>query len=218
MQRYVYILFIFALLQLSACARDTSALAPVVNGGATPAPQAMSYRSQTATPIAQQSLQVFHYSSNTPTIKPTPTPRHSQEVKPSNPAPVKTLIATAPQHSSAWQWPARGKVIQTYSAENKGINIAGKYGEPVMTTAAGVVVYAGSGLRGYGKLLIIKHNDNFLSAYAHNSELLVKEGDTIKRNQIIARMGKNNAGQVLLHFEIRNNGKPVDPLQFLARR
>lgn len=120
--------------------------------------------------------------------------------------------------SQKWKWPAQGKVVRgysTWSGGSKGIEIAGRLGEPVVASAAGRVVYSGSGLRGYGNLIIIKHNDTFLSAYAFNQKLLVKEGATVSAGQTIALMGKNTAGQVRLHFEIRRNGKPVDPLKFL---
>ncbi|HEX4522822.1 MAG TPA: peptidoglycan DD-metalloendopeptidase family protein [Casimicrobiaceae bacterium] len=116
-----------------------------------------------------------------------------------------------------WAWPAAGKVISGFSetANLKGIDIAGKAGQPVLASGAGKVVYAGSGLRGYGKLIIIKHNNTFLSAYAHNREILVKEGQQVARGQKIAEMGDSDADKVMLHFEIRRFGKPVDPAKFL---
>ena len=114
-------------------------------------------------------------------------------------------------------WPAKGKVVGQFSdsANLKGIDIAGTMGEPVYASAAGKVVYAGSGLRGYGKLIIIKHNATYLSAYAHNSALLVKEGQEVARGQEIAQMGNTDADKVMLHFEIRRYGKPMDPEKFL---
>jgi lipoprotein NlpD len=116
-----------------------------------------------------------------------------------------------------WAWPAAGKVISGFSetANLKGIDIAGKSGQPVLASGPGKVVYAGSGLRGYGKLIIIKHNNTFLSAYAHNREILVREGQQVARGQKIAEMGDSDADQVKLHFEIRRLGKPVDPAKFL---
>lgn len=104
------------------------------------------------------------------------------------------------------------------SGVNKGIDLGGKLGESVLAAASGQVVYAGSGLRGYGKLLIIKHNDIFLSAYAHNDHILVKEGDLVKAGQKIADMGSSGTDRVKLHFEIRSDGKPVDPLKLLPKR
>jgi lipoprotein NlpD len=116
-----------------------------------------------------------------------------------------------------WLWPATGKLVTGFSdtANLKGIDIAGRAGQPVVATAAGKVVYAGAGLRGYGKLVIVKHNNTFLSAYAHNNDILVKEGQQVSRGQKIAEMGDTDSDQVKLHFEIRRLGKPVDPLKFL---
>jgi lipoprotein NlpD len=116
-----------------------------------------------------------------------------------------------------WSWPTSGKVIAGFSeASNlKGIDIGGKSGQPVLASAGGRVVYAGSGLRGYGKLIIIKHNNTYLSAYAHNREILVKEGQQVSKGQKIGEMGDTDADQVKLHFEIRRLGKPVDPAKYL---
>ncbi len=116
-----------------------------------------------------------------------------------------------------WVWPAKGKVVVTFSetANLKGIDIAGSAGDPVIATAGGKVVYVGNGLRGYGKLVIVKHNKTWLSAYAHNREILVKEGQQVTRGQKIAEMGNTDADQVKLHFEIRRLGKPVDPARYL---
>lgn len=116
-----------------------------------------------------------------------------------------------------WGWPATGKVVSGFSesASLKGVDIAGKLGQPVLASAPGKVVYSGSSLRGYGKLIIIKHNDTYLSAYAHNSEILVKEGQAVVKGQKIGEMGNSDADQVKLHFEIRRLGKPVDPLKYL---
>ena len=129
----------------------------------------------------------------------------------------KTQVWGAPQ----WRWPVQGPLISSFqgtNALNKGIDLGGKLGEPVLAAAGGQVVYSGSGLRGYGKLLIVKHNETFLSAYAHNNRLLVKEGDFVKAGQRIADMGSSGTDRVKLHFEIRRDGTPVDPLKFLPRR
>ena len=117
-----------------------------------------------------------------------------------------------------WGLPAKGPVVANFSeaANRKGIDIAGKLGTPVMASAAGKVVYSGSGLRGYGKLVIIKHNKIYLSAYAHNDQILVKEGQTVSKGQKIAEMGNSDSEQIKLHFEIRKLGKPVDPAQYLS--
>ena len=118
-----------------------------------------------------------------------------------------------------WIWPANGKTIGTFSeGGNKGVDIAGKAGDAVIAAGDGKVVYSGSGLRGYGKLVIIKHNNTYLSAYAHNQNILVKEGQSVTKGQKIAEMGNTDADQVKLHFEVRRSGKPVDPLKYLPQR
>jgi len=125
------------------------------------------------------------------------------------------------KQSVAWRWPTTGKVISTYSksaAGRKGINIAGKSGQQIVSAAAGKVVYSGNGLARYGNLLIIKHNDVYLSAYAHNKKLLVKDGQWVKAGQKIATLGRTGTQRDQLHFEIRRNGKPIDPMQFLPKR
>jgi lipoprotein NlpD len=116
-----------------------------------------------------------------------------------------------------WSMPTNGKVIGEFSesANRKGVDISGKLGQPVVASSAGKVVYSGSGLRGYGKLVIIKHNSTYLSAYAHNDQVLVKEGQTVTKGQKIAEMGNSDSDQVKLHFEIRKLGKPVDPSKYL---
>ena len=119
-----------------------------------------------------------------------------------------------------WLWPAQGKVLRSFTARDgsNGIEISGKEGALIRASANGKVVYAGSGLRGYGNLLILKHDNHFLSAYAHNRRLLVKENDTIPAGMEIAEMGKKDTGRARLHFEIRKNGKPVNPLNYLPVR
>lgn len=116
-----------------------------------------------------------------------------------------------------WSLPAKGKLVGEFSesANRKGIDIGGKLGQPVYASAPGKVVYSGNGLRGYGKLVIIKHNQTYLSAYAHNNQVLVKEGQSVTRGQKIAEMGSTDADQVKLHFEVRRYGKPVDPAKYL---
>ncbi len=140
-----------------------------------------------------------------------------------NTKPVQEKVANQ-RHKKvdmSWSWPAKGPVIETFSLEkriNKGIDLSGNHGEPVFAAADGKVVYSGTGLIGYGNLIIIKHNDVFLSAYAHNSRLLVKEGQMTKAGQKIAEIGSSGASRDKLHFEIRRNGKPVNPLQYLPSR
>ncbi len=137
----------------------------------------------------------------------------------------RTAVSKGSQASSSgkvhWRWPASGKVIARFSTSGrlyKGVAIGGRIGEPVMATAPGEVVYSGAGLTGYGNLVIIRHNRSYLSAYAHNRTLLVNEGDTVKAGQKIAELGSTGTNEPKLHFEIRRNGKPVDPLLFLPNR
>lgn len=112
-------------------------------------------------------------------------------------------------------WPAKGKVTEEFSEKTKGIDIAGKLGEPITAASDGKVVYAGNSLRGYGNLVIIKHDNTYLTAYAHNRTLSVKEGDPVKKGQKIAEMGDTDTNSVKLHFELRVNGKPVNPTPYL---
>ena len=119
----------------------------------------------------------------------------------------------------SWQWPIKGKILKKYAQSgNKGIDIVGKVGWKVKSAASGKVVYSGSGLKGYGKLLIIKHNYLYLSAYANNNRLLVNEGDRVKKGQIIAEVGRVAGHKASLHFEIRKNGNPVNPLNYLPKK
>lgn len=119
-----------------------------------------------------------------------------------------------------WRWPAKGKVIHKFSTAkqgNKGIDIAGRRGDSVKATADGKVVYAGDALQGYGQLVIVKHNDDYLSAYAHNDRILVKEQQVVKAGQVIAKMGDTDAERVMLHFEVRFRGKSVNPMKYLPK-
>ncbi|WP_409308229.1 murein hydrolase activator NlpD [Pectobacterium sp. B1J-3] len=142
-------------------------------------------------------------------------------------APVTAPAAVASSNTSStaavgsWRWPTDGKVIDSFSASeggNKGIDIAGSRGQPITSTASGRVVYAGNALRGYGNLIIIKHNDDYLSAYAHNDTMLVREQQEVTAGQQIATMGSTGTSSVRLHFEIRYKGKSVNPLRFLPQR
>jgi len=147
--------------------------------------------------------------------KAAPVNKKSVEEMPSTAAATNAAMADGVKFA----WPAKGKVVAGFNeSSNKGINIAGKMGEPVDAAAEGKVVYAGSGLRGYGNLVIIKHEGNYLTAYAHNSKILVKEGETVKRGQRIADMGDSDADMPMLHFEVRRQGKPVDPMKFLNQQ
>ena len=152
---------------------------------------------------------------------PTPTPRATAAApapKAATPAPRPSAAARAPAGAAAgfgpWAWPTRGRIL---ASGNGGLDIGGARGQTVAAAADGRVVYRGSGLRGYGQLIIVKHNDEFLSAYAHNDRILVKEGASVKRGQKIAEMGSTGTDQVKLHFEIRRNGAPIDPLKYLPK-
>jgi len=145
---------------------------------------------------------------------------------PSSPVTTPPIVAppTSPEPEKStgtdnedvdWMWPVKGKVLAPFTETTKGMDIAGKKGAPVLAAAAGRVVYAGVGLRGYGKLVIIKHNNTWLSAYAHNDNILVKEQQDVKKGQKIADMGSTDSDQVMLHFEVRRSGKPVDPAKYL---
>lgn len=157
----------------------------------------------------------------------TPAPAAASAQKPSSPAatpPIELAKAAPPkgaakESASGWAWPVNGKVLEEFhETRNKGIDIAGNEGDPVLAASDGQVVYSGSGLRGYGNLVIIKHTDDYISAYAHNRQILVKQGQTVKRGQQIAELGKSDAEVPKLHFEIRRQGKPVDPLKYLPAR
>lgn len=149
------------------------------------------------------------------------TARAESQDKPASaelPAEKKEGIQADDDERVEWNWPAAGKVIASFnesSGSGKGLDIGGKSGQLVLAAGPGKVVYSGSGLRGYGKLVIIKHNKTYLSAYAHNHKILVKEGQNVTRGQKIAEMGDSDADQVKLHFEIRRFGKPVDPIKYL---
>jgi lipoprotein NlpD len=151
-------------------------------------------------------------------------PKALDVVKPA-PAGVGTALAAgstvtaSDDEKLSWMWPSDGKIVATFDeGKNKGIDIAGKMGQQVMAAGSGKVMYAGSGIRGYGNLVIVKHSNNLLSAYAHNRTILVKEGQNVTKGQAIAEMGDSDADTVKLHFEIRQQGKPVDPSKFLPSR
>jgi len=176
-----------------------------------------------STPVARQPVITYSEDSGTPS---------GGKMLPSSGTNVATTTApvTAPTVSSttdsatpvgSWRWPTDGKIIDNFSASeggNKGIDIAGTRGQPIVATASGRVVYAGNALRGYGNLIIIKHNDDYLSAYAHNDTMLVREQQEVKAGQKIATMGSTGTSSVRLHFEIRYKGKSVNPLRYLPQR
>lgn len=143
----------------------------------------------------------------------------SAEASPNRPVVSNTLPAAGNDDGLGFIWPASGNLLAGFDdMKNKGLDIGGKAGDPVLAAADGHVVYAGAGLRGYGNLIILKHNNTFLTAYAHNQALLVKEDQKVNKGQKIAEMGKSDADRVKLHFEIRRQGKPVDPAKYLPGR
>ena len=154
-------------------------------------------------------------SSDTPNVPSTPQANTS---KVATPATTPTVSTGGVRNTGGitWQRPTAGNVITKFGGTNKGVDIAGNPGQPVVAAADGKVVYAGSGLRGYGNLVIIQHSPTFLSAYGHNQSLLVNEGQTVKRGQTIAKMGNSDASRTQLHFEVRQNGKPVNPANYVA--
>jgi lipoprotein NlpD len=167
-------------------------------------------------PYSEDALAQAQRGSESATAKPAvvAAPEAKPETKPS-----ATSEPGAGGDDVPWIWPANGKVLGQFSESgSKGIDIGGKAGDPVIAAGDGKVVYSGTGLRGYGMLIIVKHNATFLSAYAHNQKLLVKEGQTVSKGQKIAEMGNSDADQVKLHFEVRRQGKPVDPLKYLPQR
>ena len=180
-------------------------------------------------PFSEQNVARLQYPENSTsaTQKPISVP------PPSFPSPgieKNTRIEAAPQPESQksekianqsdaeWIWPTTGKLLSSFSKNSKGVKISGQAGQAILASAAGEVVYSGHGLRGYGNLIIIKHNSTFLSAYAHNSKILVKEGESVVRGQKIAEMGNTDTDTTQLHFEIRKHGKPVDPLEYLPNQ
>ena len=184
-------------------AGTTVASAPALTEGPRPAagtPAPAPAPAKPAVPVATQT---------TPGVTPAPAPA------PASPPPPPSAGAD----DVDFIWPASGALIAGFDeAKNKGLGIAGKAGDAVLAAADGRVVYAGAGLRGYGNLIILKHNTTFLTAYAHNQTLLVKEDQTVKKGQKIAEMGSTDADRVKLHFEIRRSGKPVDPARYLPAR
>ncbi|HEU4776392.1 MAG TPA: peptidoglycan DD-metalloendopeptidase family protein [Telluria sp.] len=140
-------------------------------------------------------------------------------VAPASSITAGSTVTATDDEKLTWMWPSDGKIVATFDeGKNKGIDIGGKAGQQVMAASSGKVMYAGSGIRGYGNLVIVKHNNSLLSAYAHNRSISVKEGQTVNKGQVIAEMGDSDSDAVKLHFEIRQQGKPVDPSRFLPSR
>jgi lipoprotein NlpD len=195
-----------------------------------PPPQARTHHVPRSLPKPRPAPAVPTISPSVP--KPQPVARSlPKTAAPPAPAPVKSRPASSPPPAApprvvpensrlSWSWPADGPLLRTFDANSegrKGIDIGGKSGQSVRAAAAGKVVYSGSGLGGYGRLIIIKHNKEFLSAYAHNRKLIASEGQWVEKDQEIALMGSSGTDRVELHFEIRKQGRPVNPLQYLPR-
>ena len=179
------------------------------------APEIASDNGVVTRPVAPSSLTPLE-SSGSPKSAASAVPSAAVSLSPATPAPA---TASGGENDVAFIWPASGSLIAGFDeARNKGYDIAGKAGESVLAAADGRVVYAGAGLRGYGNLVILKHNNTFLTAYAHNQALLVKEDQAVRKGQKIAEMGSTDADRVKLHFEIRRQGKPVDPSRYLPAR
>ncbi|MES2037826.1 MAG: peptidoglycan DD-metalloendopeptidase family protein [Pseudomonadota bacterium] len=171
-------------------------------------------------PFSEANLAELQKTDATVVASVTPAVPAKSETKSETTAPTKAIEpASAESENVEWIWPADGKVLATFDdVKNKGFDIAGKMGQDVLSAGAGKVLYAGSGIRGYGNLVIIKHTSTLLSAYAHNKSILVKEGQSIGKGQKIAEMGNSDSDTVKLHFEIRVQGKPVDPARYLPVR
>ncbi len=174
-------------------------------------------------PVNKKTAEKTAYAKQTPT-KSTKRSVNQSQTQSAKPIPSQThrpLAVTYPQVPvGSWTWPTRGKILAGYSDKtggNRGLDIGGRLGQPILASANGEVVYTGTGIRGYGLLIIIKHNQTYLSAYAHNQNILVKEGQTVKKGQPIAAMGKTDGGDIMLHFEIRKSGKPVNPISYLPK-
>jgi lipoprotein NlpD len=186
----------------SASSGSASAAQPPADGSMKTSPKALRL------PYSEQNLAMLSKAETPPEVKP--------ELKPeAKPEPAKPAVERDPE-AIEFAWPARGKVLQAFAEPNsKGLDISGKPGDPVLAAAGGRVMYTGTGIRGYGKLIVIKHDNNFNSVYAHNREILVKEGQNVTRGQRIAELGDTDADTPKLHFEIRKSGKPVDPARYL---
>lgn len=175
-------------------------------------------------PFSEQNVARLQYPANNPPVA------AQSSFSPSVAIEKNTKIEVAPEPESVksdqavnrlnaeWIWPTTGKLLSSFSKNSKGVKISGQAGQPILASAAGEVVYSGHGLRGYGNLIIIKHDSTFLSAYAHNSKILVKEGEAVVKGQKIAEMGNTDTDTIQLHFEIRKHGKPVDPLEYLPNQ
>lgn len=173
-------------------------------------------------PFSEQNVARLKYPTNitpsTHTASFSPPAEKNSRIEVAPPPQAQKSDKAIKQSETEWIWPTAGKLLSSFSKNSKGVKISGQAGQPIIASAAGEVVYSGHGLRGYGNLIIIKHNNTFLSAYAHNSKILVKEGETVQKGQKIAEMGNTDTDTIQLHFEIRKHGKPVDPMEYLPNQ
>jgi len=227
----IFSIFLITSFFLTACSSGT-AYAPVISVSKPEVPNSGRYRVKAgdtlysvawAYAMDYRRLAALNHLKSPYQIHPGQTLRLKGSVRVAQHRPQKPVrqmaVPNMPSPVRRWQWPARGKLAAKFSdtySGNAGIDISGRYGESVRATAKGIVVYSGTGVRGYGNLIIVKHNNSYLSAYAFNKVNLVRQGARIEAGQMIAKMGRNNAGRVLLHFEIRRNGRPVNPLRYLS--
>ena len=168
--------------------------------------------------VVGQTLRLSDSQSPPPVARTTSTPKETVQAG-SPPASTESSPTRASDASLiSWGWPAKGKIIQGFTPTTKGIDIAGSSGDPIEAAADGKVIFAGDGPRGLGNLIILDHGNSFITAYAHNKSLLVKEGQMVKRGTKVAEMGQSDTTSVRLHFEVRRSGTPVDPLQYLPPR
>ncbi len=173
-------------------------------------------------PYSEQNVARLQYSVNpSPVVQTTQTTQAAGSIPRIEVAPepsAQKTTAVSSNFAADWIWPTSGKILSSFSKNSKGVKISGQTGQAVVASASGEVVYSGHGLRGYGNLVIIKHNNIYLSAYAHNSKILVEEGELVIKGQKIAEVGNTDTDTIQLHFEIRKHGKPVDPLKYLPKQ
>ena len=220
------IVSILTLFTLAACSVTRATPAPVVNGTS---PKAVAPTTVVSSPVSNSATTGSAATSGTTinkvdsdedgtvvnttttaTTKP-PVAKKKTASAVAVAAPAVVASSTAGLGNIQWLTPTPGKIVSPYSVATKGVDIEGREGQAIVASAAGKVAYSGSGLKGYGNLIIIKHADNYLTAYSHNKVNLVKEGDSVKRGQKIAELGKTDSDRPLLHFEIRKSGKPINP-------
>lgn len=221
-----------ALFTLAACSVTRTTPAPVVN--ATSPKSTPSTSSNTTTPSTASTdnttssgttINKVDNDEDGPVVNTAPAKTTSKPTTAKKKTASATIAAVAPPASATpatlgniqWLTPTQGKIVSPYSVATKGVDIEGREGQAIVAAAAGKVAYSGSGLKGYGNLIIIKHADNYLTAYSHNKVNLVKEGDIIKRGQKIAELGKTDSDRPILHFEIRKNGKPINPTSIFSK-